>query len=120
MKFVEGDLFNPLRKGIGRARFHLILSNPPYIRRDLIPALQREIVEHEPLIALDGGEDGLDFYRRITAEAPAYLRPEGCCFWRPDTIRARPYAPLQELRDALRISPSSKTLRGTTVRCGAG
>jgi release factor glutamine methyltransferase len=80
MKFVEGDLFNPLRKGIGRARFHLILSNPPYIRRDLIPALQRGIVEHEPLIALDGGEDGLDFYRRITAEAPAYLRPEGMLF----------------------------------------
>lgn len=80
MKFTEGDLFSPLRKMIGRARFHLILSNPPYIRRDFIPGLQREIVEHEPLIALDGGEDGLDFYRRITAEAPDFLKPEGMLF----------------------------------------
>lgn len=77
MKFVEGDLFGPLRKGIGGAKFHMILSNPPYIRGGIIPALQREIVEHEPLAALDGGEDGLDFYRRITAEAPAYLKPGG-------------------------------------------
>jgi release factor glutamine methyltransferase len=80
IRFVEGDLFSPLRKGIGGTKFHMILSNPPYIRRDFIPALQREIVEHEPLLALDGGEDGLDFYRRITAEAPTYLRPEGLLF----------------------------------------
>jgi len=80
MKFEEGDLFNPLKKRFGRARFHMILSNPPYIRSGFIPGLQREIVDHEPLIALDGGEDGLEFYRRITAEAPAFLRPEGMLF----------------------------------------
>lgn len=80
IKFVEGDLFDPLRKGIGGKKFHMILSNPPYIRRDVIPTLQREIVEHEPLSALDGGVDGLDFYRRITAEAPAYLKPGGLLF----------------------------------------
>ena len=55
-------------------------SNPPYIRKDVIPTLQREIVEHEPMIALDGGEDGLDFYRCIIAEAPGYLKSEGMLF----------------------------------------
>ncbi len=80
VKFVEGDLFRPLRKGIGGVKYHVIVSNPPYIRRDIIPALQREIVEHEPLMALDGGEDGLDFYRRILAEAPVYLKPEGLLY----------------------------------------
>lgn len=77
MKFAEGDLFQPLRKGIGAAKFHVIASNPPYIKSEIIPTLQREIVEHEPMSALDGGEDGLVFYRRILAEAPDYLRPEG-------------------------------------------
>lgn len=77
MKFAEGDLFTPLRKGIGSTKFHVIASNPPYVKRAVIPTLQREITEHEPLTALDGGEDGLDFYRRIVAEAPDYLRPGG-------------------------------------------
>ncbi len=80
MKFVEGDLFHSLRKGIGGAKFHVIASNPPYIRRDIIPTLQREIVEHEPLLALDGGVDGLDFYHRIIKDAPEYLRPEGLLY----------------------------------------
>ena len=80
MKLIEGDLFNPLQKGIGKTKFHMILSNPPYVRREVIPTLQREIVEHEPMMALDGGEDGLDFYRRIVTEAPDYLRPGGLLF----------------------------------------
>ncbi|MDD3168083.1 MAG: peptide chain release factor N(5)-glutamine methyltransferase [Eubacteriales bacterium] len=80
MKFVEGDLFHSLRKGIGGTKFHVIASNPPYIRRDIIPTLQREIVEHEPLLALDGGVDGLDFYHRIIKDAPDYLKPEGLLY----------------------------------------
>lgn len=80
MKFVESDLFRSMRKGIGSAKFHIIASNPPYIRHEIIPTLQREIFEHEPLLALDGGEDGLDFYRRIIAAAPDYLRPEGMLY----------------------------------------
>ena len=77
MKFVEGDLFGSLRKGIGGVKFNIITSNPPYIRHEIIPTLQREIYEHEPLLALDGGEDGLDFYRRIITAAPDYLRQDG-------------------------------------------
>ncbi len=80
MKFSEGDLFRPLKKGIGGVKFHMIASNPPYIKRAVIPTLQREILEHEPLNALDGGEDGLDFYRRIIAEAPDYLRTGGLLY----------------------------------------
>lgn len=80
MKFAESDLFGSLRKGIRGTKYHVIASNPPYIRREIIPTLQREITEHEPLLALDGGEDGLDFYRRIIKEAPDYLKTEGLLF----------------------------------------
>lgn len=80
IKFVESDLFGSLRKGIGGATFHIIASNPPYIKRNVIPTLQCEVALHEPMIALDGGEDGLDFYRRIISEAPDYLKPEGMLF----------------------------------------
>lgn len=48
----------------------VIVSNPPYIRRDVIGALQREVRDFEPMAALDGGVDGLDFYRRIVSDAP--------------------------------------------------
>ena len=67
-----GDLF----QAVGRRRYDLIVSNPPYVPRSELTGLQVE-VRHEPAIALDGGVDGLDFYRRIAAEAPAHLNPEG-------------------------------------------
>ena len=56
-------------------RFSLLLSNPPYIVSRVIPGLQREVSEYEPKMALDGGEDGLVFYRRIAKEAKAVLLP---------------------------------------------
>jgi release factor glutamine methyltransferase len=80
MKFVESDLFGAIRKGIGGVKYDVIASNPPYVRHEIIPTLQREIYEHEPLLALDGGEDGLDFYRRIIMVAPDYLRPAGMLY----------------------------------------
>lgn len=80
VKFVQGDLFASLRKGLGSKKYHYILSNPPYIPRNVIPSLQREVREHEPILALDGGEEGLDFYRRILAEAPDYLSKNGILF----------------------------------------
>ena len=58
-------------------RFDLVLSNPPYIRRGDIGALQPEVAVHEPATALDGGPDGLDAYRRITAGLPGLLAPGG-------------------------------------------
>ena len=71
--FVEGDLFAPFD---GQA-FACITANPPYIRSSDVGNLQIEIRAYEPLSALVGGEDGLDFYRRILAEAPQHLQPDG-------------------------------------------
>lgn len=74
---VQGDLFTPFRGRFRKKTFDMIVSNPPYVRSSVIPTLQREIREHEPVMALDGGSDGLDFYRRIAKEAPEFLRKEG-------------------------------------------
>ena len=71
----QGDLF----AAVGRERFDVIASNPPYIRRDELDTLQRE-VRFEPRLALDGGEDGLDFYRRIAADAPKHLAAGGSVY----------------------------------------
>ncbi|HMK61825.1 MAG TPA: peptide chain release factor N(5)-glutamine methyltransferase [Dissulfurispiraceae bacterium] len=73
VNFIEGDLFASIRPD---ARFYCIVSNPPYIRRDDIQRLQREI-SFEPVAALDGGEDGLTFYRRILKQAPHHLKDNG-------------------------------------------
>ncbi|MEW6715365.1 MAG: peptide chain release factor N(5)-glutamine methyltransferase, partial [Nitrospirota bacterium] len=72
--FLQGDLFEPFKEG---ERFDLIISNPPYIRSGDIIGLQPEIREWEPKTALDGGEDGLDFYRRIIPSARGYLKDRG-------------------------------------------
>lgn len=58
-------------------RYDVIVSNPPYIRSDIVPTLDREVREHDPLLALDGGTDGLDAYRMIAGGAGAFLKPAG-------------------------------------------
>lgn len=68
----QGDLL----AAVDGLAFHVIVSNPPYIPSADCLTLQREVLQ-EPLMALDGGADGLDFYRRIAAEAPARLVPGG-------------------------------------------
>ena len=70
--FFAGDLFD----AVGERRFDLILSNPPYIPSDECARLQPEVLR-EPRMALDGGADGLDFYRRIARGAPARLTARG-------------------------------------------
>ena len=77
VKFQEGDLFSPFCGKLRTRKFDLIITNPPYIQTDVIPTLQREVKDHEPMSALDGGKDGLDFYRRIAAEAPSHLNKNG-------------------------------------------
>ena len=68
-------LQSDLLTGVQRKKFSLLLSNPPYIVSRVIPGLDREVSEYEPKLALDGGEDGLVFYRRIAKEAKAVLLP---------------------------------------------
>jgi len=73
--FTRGDLFSGFRGGSFGKKFDLIVTNPPYIKTGDFENLSREIRDHEPAMALDGGADGLDFYRRIAADARAYMRP---------------------------------------------
>ena len=73
VRFLTGDMFEPVK---GR-KFDMIVSNPPYIRTNMISILQEEVKDHEPLNALDGGRDGLDFYRTIVEKAADFLKPEG-------------------------------------------
>lgn len=70
-------------KGVWEAeiKFDLIVSNPPYIPTKVIPTLEPEVAKHEPLTALDGGEDGLYFYREIIREAAKYLIRGGMLFF---------------------------------------
>jgi release factor glutamine methyltransferase len=55
----------------------LIVSNPPYVAGDVVTGLQREVKDHEPLVALTPGGDGLSIVRRLIDEAPKYLRKDG-------------------------------------------
>ncbi len=86
----QGDLFAAVA---GEAPFDLIVSNPPYIASRVIETLSAE-VKREPRLALDGGDDGLVFYDRICAQAPAHLAPGGALvvehgYDQADTVRAR-------------------------------
>lgn len=75
IEFVESDIFSALEdSGI---MFDIIVSNPPYIRKKDIEELHLQVRGYEPLTALDGGVDGLDFYRRITKESLAFLKSGG-------------------------------------------
>lgn len=96
IRFLQGDLFDALNyepsgsdvpdheasgpeasAHVLPRRFDIIISNPPYIPTEVIKTLEPEVRDHEPLLALDGTEDGLHFYRRIAADAGAYLSDGG-------------------------------------------
>lgn len=86
--FLQGNLFEALEALTGTDRnrkvpekFDMIVSNPPYIRTDVIDTLMPEVREHEPLMALDGMADGLYFYREITKEAKACLNRGGMLYY---------------------------------------
>jgi len=72
IELAKADLFPP-----GRVRFDVVVSNPPYIPTRQIPGLQPEVARYEPVTALDGGSDGLSFYRRISARLGSALAPGG-------------------------------------------
>lgn len=72
IKFVLSDLF-----GNVEGKFDFLVSNPPYIETDVVKGLDKEVVNNEPILALDGGVDGLDYYRKIVKEAPKHLNKSG-------------------------------------------
>jgi release factor glutamine methyltransferase len=73
VEFREGDLCAPFAS----ERFDLVVANPPYVPSGAIAALAPEVRDHEPRIALDGGEDGLEFYRRLAHDASSLLDDDG-------------------------------------------
>lgn len=75
IEFVQGNLFENV--SIQESRFDVIVSNPPYIPTKVIEGLEEEVKSHEPMLALDGYEDGLYFYREIIKAAPGYLKKGG-------------------------------------------
>ena len=74
INFVKSDLFTNIDK---ETKFDIIVSNPPYIKREVIDTLDKQVKDYEPYNALEGGEDGLDFYRQITKESIDYLKQGG-------------------------------------------
>lgn len=77
VKLYKGDLFQGIKELGLEGKFHIIASNPPYISKEEIQTLQKEVKDFEPMAALDGGEDGLDFYRIIVPESKKYLMNNG-------------------------------------------
>ena len=77
VNFEEGNLLMPFKGRFKNKKFDMIISNPPYIKTSVIPTLQKEVRDHEPMMALDGGVSGLDFYRQIIADAAGCLKKEG-------------------------------------------
>ncbi|MFI3207832.1 MAG: peptide chain release factor N(5)-glutamine methyltransferase [Eubacteriales bacterium] len=74
--FIESDLFENIE-----GRYDVIVSNPPYIRTQVIEELEEEVKLHDPMLALDGREDGIYFYKKIIESAREYLNPEGMLFF---------------------------------------
>ena len=92
--FIQTDLFENIR-----GRFNVIVCNPPYIRTEEITSLDREVKDFEPRIALDGGADGLDFYRRLAKEVNRYVARGGMLILEVGEDQAADVLRLFEKRD---------------------
>jgi release factor glutamine methyltransferase len=106
---LTGDLFGPLPAG---AAFDLILSNPPYVTPAEMAALAPEVREHEPRLALDGGPDGLAFYRRIAADAGRFLLPGGTVLVEVGHTQAAAVQGLFAARPGWEVGPAVKDMGG--------
>lgn len=103
VKLIRGNLFENVDN-----KYSMILSNPPYIRTDVIADLEPEVREHEPLLALDGTADGLYFYREITDKAWEYLENNGILMYEigydqalevSDMLRQKGYTDIAVIKD---------------------
>jgi release factor glutamine methyltransferase len=112
----EGDLFDPLPVEL-RGRVDLLLVNAPYVPTDEVAGMPPEARDHEPLVTLDGGSDGLDVHRRVAATAPEWLTPGGTLLIETS---ARQASAAVALFEAARLSPAVKRSkkRGATVVLG--
>lgn len=94
VEWIESDLFQqiypPVKKDISKnTLYDVIVSNPPYIERNVIDMLSDEVRRFDPLIALDGGEDGLLFYRQITEQSVNYLKIGGWLLYEIGSSQSR-------------------------------
>jgi release factor glutamine methyltransferase len=76
IKFLQGDLFEPLIPQMDKCRFDLVVCNPPYVTGSEYETLERNIKDYEPADALLGGADGLEMYRKICERAEQFLKPD--------------------------------------------
>ncbi|WP_432406961.1 peptide chain release factor N(5)-glutamine methyltransferase [Wukongibacter sp. M2B1] len=112
ISFLNGSLFSPLDDIGIKGKIDILVSNPPYIPSKKIEGLQVEVSKYEPRIALDGGEDGLDFYREIIDKAPEYLRRGGLIVLEVGHDQARIVAGLMEEKDQYVDIEITKDLAG--------
>ena len=111
-EFVQSDLFSGVcfKKNSGNAvaEYDMLISNPPYIPSGEIPGLMEEVRSHDPVLALDGKEDGLFFYREITAQAAKYLRRGGWLMYEigcdqgesvPEIMKANDFINVEVMQD---------------------
>jgi release factor glutamine methyltransferase len=77
VELLQGDLFEPVISQLDVKEFDLIVCNPPYVSETEYEKLDTKVKNYEPKLALDGGQDGLDIYRRIATEAGGHLKKEG-------------------------------------------
>ncbi|MED4583817.1 peptide chain release factor N(5)-glutamine methyltransferase [Brevibacillus choshinensis] len=92
IRFLQGDLVQPLL--IAAEQVDILVSNPPYIPSTDVDELDAEVLEHEPRLALDGGSDGLDCYRRLCEALPAVLRSRSLVAYEVGIHQARDVADL--------------------------
>ena len=81
MTLIQSDLFENAGKYLMEQSVDIVVSNPPYICTEVIDSLSEEVRLHDPVLALDGHEDGLYFYRKITKQAKGFLKPGGRLFY---------------------------------------
>jgi release factor glutamine methyltransferase len=116
----QGDLFESLAGKVDAQPFHLIVANPPYIARDQIAALDRSVKDYEPLLALDGGPDGLSLHRRILEQSADRLLAGGRVYleiaYDQGPLALRMAADYTDLNDARIVKDLSGNDRVLTVR----
>ena len=93
VKFIKSDLF----KNLKNMKFDIIVSNPPYIKREVIETLDKQVKDYEPYNALEGGVDGLDFYRAITKQAKEYLKKGGILAYEVGHDQSKDVSKLMEM-----------------------
>ena len=111
IQFIQSDLFEGLRFFQPPAQFDIIVSNPPYIPTDELDSLPPE-VRYEPRAALDGGKEGLDFYRRIFAECRVFLKPNGWLILEIGSLQANDLKKMLRLFAHLKLREIRKDLCG--------